>query len=122
MIGGNAHVTSKAALEAHTLNLAAELKGSGVTINTYRPGGVDTTMRRWIWSHAPKDAGAALLEQFIEPYEKGTLITAKESATSLLRRIPSNATASSGASEMPDRCTLCKERRPIGSHIQGGPR
>jgi len=31
MIGGNAYTATKAALEAHTLNLAAELAGSGVT-------------------------------------------------------------------------------------------
>ena len=39
MIGGNAYAASKAALEAHTLNLAAEMAGSGVTVNVYRPGG-----------------------------------------------------------------------------------
>ena len=31
MIGGNAYAATKAALEAHTLNLAAELRESGVT-------------------------------------------------------------------------------------------
>jgi NAD(P)-dependent dehydrogenase (short-subunit alcohol dehydrogenase family) len=92
MIGANAYVTSKAALEAHTLNLAAELEGSGVTVNAYRPGGVDTAMQGWIRSQAPEDVGAALHERFIESYEKGTLISPVESATSLLRRIPSDAT------------------------------
>jgi len=37
-----------AALEAHTVNLAAELRGTGVTVNAYRPGGVDTAMQAWI--------------------------------------------------------------------------
>jgi NAD(P)-dependent dehydrogenase (short-subunit alcohol dehydrogenase family) len=92
MIGANAYVTSKAALEAHTLNLAAELTGSGVTVNAYRPGGVDTAMQGWIRSQAPEDVGAALHERFVESYEKGTLISPKESAASLLRRIPSDAT------------------------------
>ena len=40
MIGGNAYAATKAALEAHTINLAAELAGSGVTANVYRPGSV----------------------------------------------------------------------------------
>ena len=42
MIGGNAYAAAKAALEAHTLNLAAELAGTGVTVNGFRPGTVDT--------------------------------------------------------------------------------
>jgi 3-oxoacyl-[acyl-carrier protein] reductase len=92
MIGANAYVTSKAALEAHTLNLAAELAGSGVTVNAYRPGAVDTAMQGWIRSQAPKDVGAALHERFVESYEKGALISPEESAASLLRRIPSDAT------------------------------
>jgi NAD(P)-dependent dehydrogenase (short-subunit alcohol dehydrogenase family) len=48
MVGGNAYVATKAALEAHTLNLAAELAGTGVTVNVYRPGSVDTAMQAWI--------------------------------------------------------------------------
>ena len=48
MVRGNAYATTKAALEAHTLNLAAELHGTGVTVNAYRPGGVDTAMQAWI--------------------------------------------------------------------------
>ncbi|MGH3219569.1 MAG: SDR family NAD(P)-dependent oxidoreductase [Streptosporangiaceae bacterium] len=39
---------TKAALEARTVNLAAELAGTGVTVNVYRPGGVDTAMQAWI--------------------------------------------------------------------------
>jgi NAD(P)-dependent dehydrogenase (short-subunit alcohol dehydrogenase family) len=38
LIGGNAYAATKGALEAHTLNLAAELNGTGVTANVYRPG------------------------------------------------------------------------------------
>jgi NAD(P)-dependent dehydrogenase (short-subunit alcohol dehydrogenase family) len=39
MVRGNAYAATKAALEAHTVNLAAELNGTGVTVNAYRPGG-----------------------------------------------------------------------------------
>ena len=37
MIGGNTYTFAKSALESHTHNLAAELNGSGVTANIYRP-------------------------------------------------------------------------------------
>ena len=48
MVGMNAYAASKAALEAHTVNLAAELAGSGVTVNAFRPGSVDTAMQEGI--------------------------------------------------------------------------
>ena len=92
MTGANAYVTSKAALEAHTLNLAVELSGSGVTANVYRPGGVDTAMQRWIRSQDPEKVGAALHERFVANYEGGSLISPEESAASLLRRLSSDAT------------------------------
>jgi short-subunit dehydrogenase len=44
MVGGTTYAATKAALEAHNLNLAVELAGTGVTVNIYRPGGVDTAM------------------------------------------------------------------------------
>jgi len=92
MIGANAYATSKAALEAHTLNLAAELADTGVTVNVYRPGGVDTAMQGWIRSQSPDAVGATLHERFVDTYAKGRLITPEASARSLLARLPSNAT------------------------------
>lgn len=92
MTGANAYATSKAALEAHTLNLAAEIVDSGVTVNVYRPGGVDTAMQGWIRNQPAEQVGAALHGRFIESYERGTLITPEESASSLLRRLPSEVT------------------------------
>ena len=53
MLRANAYATSKAALEAHAVNLAAELAGSGVTVNVFRPGGVDTAMQAWIRDQDP---------------------------------------------------------------------
>lgn len=48
LVGINTYATSKGALETHTLNLAAELAGTGVTANVYRPGTVDTAMQAYI--------------------------------------------------------------------------
>lgn len=86
MIGGNAYVTSKAAVEAHTVNLAAELAGTGVTVNAYRPGAVDTAMQAWIRSRDESEV-PHLYERFHRMHREGLLITPEESAASLLRRL-----------------------------------
>jgi NAD(P)-dependent dehydrogenase (short-subunit alcohol dehydrogenase family) len=91
MLRANAYATSKAALEAHTLNLAAELAGTGVTVNVYRPGGVDTAMQGWIRKQDPEQIGAPLHERFVGNYQRGTLLTPAQSAASLLTRLPSPA-------------------------------
>lgn len=44
LIGSNAYVAGKTGLEAHTTNLAAELADTGVRVNVYRPGVVDTSL------------------------------------------------------------------------------
>jgi NAD(P)-dependent dehydrogenase (short-subunit alcohol dehydrogenase family) len=92
MVGMNAYAATKAALEAHTLNLAAELAGSGVTVNVYRPGSVDTAMQGWIRSQSPDEIGAALHEHFRASYEQGSLITPEHSARSLLAQLAGDAT------------------------------
>ena len=73
MAGMNAYATSKAALEAHSLNLAAELAGTGVTVNILRPGTVDTAMPAWIRDQPPGDIGAALHERFIAMRASGMM-------------------------------------------------
>jgi NAD(P)-dependent dehydrogenase (short-subunit alcohol dehydrogenase family) len=84
MIRGNAYATTKAALEAHTVNLAAELRGTGVTVNAYRPGGVDTAMQAWIRQQNPERIGAGLHERFNRNHAEGSLITPEHSAAVLL--------------------------------------
>ncbi|GAA4587240.1 3-oxoacyl-[acyl-carrier-protein] reductase [Planotetraspora phitsanulokensis] len=91
MIGANAYATAKAALEAHTVNLAAEVAGSGVTVNAYRPGRVDTAMQAWIRESDPDQIGTALHEQFAGYHREG-LISPEESARSLVSRLPCDAT------------------------------
>ncbi|HEX4753865.1 MAG TPA: SDR family NAD(P)-dependent oxidoreductase [Solirubrobacterales bacterium] len=84
MVGGNAYAASKAALEAHVVNLAAELEGTGVTVNAFRPGAVDTAMQRWIREQDPAEIGAGLRERFVTGYESGMLLTPERSAEALL--------------------------------------
>jgi NAD(P)-dependent dehydrogenase (short-subunit alcohol dehydrogenase family) len=87
MIGASAYVTSKSALEAFTLNLAAELAGSGVTVNAFRPGTVDTAMLDSLRSQDPSAVGGALYDRFSQASRDGSLITPQASARSLLDHV-----------------------------------
>ena len=87
MVGGNADAATKAALEAHTVNLAAELNGTGVTVNAYRPGGVDTAMQAWIRGQDPDRIGAALHTRFNQNFTEGTVITPEQSAAALIAHL-----------------------------------
>jgi NAD(P)-dependent dehydrogenase (short-subunit alcohol dehydrogenase family) len=92
MVRGNAYAATKSALEAHTVNLAAELRGTGVTVNVYRPGGVDTAMQAWIRRQDPERIGAGLHERFNRNYAEGTLITPEHSGAVLLARLAGDGT------------------------------
>ena len=87
MARANAYAATKAALEAHTVNLAAELRGTGVTVNAYRPGGVDTAMQAWIRQQDPERVGTAMHERFNRNFADGTLITAEQSAAVLIAHL-----------------------------------
>jgi 3-oxoacyl-[acyl-carrier protein] reductase len=91
MSGMNAYASSKSALEAHSLNLASELAGTGVMVNIYRPGSVDTAMQSWIRSQPAEEIGAALHSRFTESYVHGMLLTPEQSAQSMLARLTSDA-------------------------------
>lgn len=92
MVRANAYATSKSALEAHTLNLAAEVAGTGVTVNVFRPGAVDTAMQSFIRGQDPDRIGVELHARFVRGHEAGTLLTPEQSAAALLDRLASQAT------------------------------
>jgi NAD(P)-dependent dehydrogenase (short-subunit alcohol dehydrogenase family) len=87
MVRFNAYAATKAALEAHTVNLAAELRGTGVTVNVYRPGGVDTAMQAWIRQQDPERIGTAAHERFNQNFAEGILITPEQSAAALIAHL-----------------------------------
>ncbi|MEW2501277.1 SDR family oxidoreductase [Amycolatopsis sp. NPDC047767] len=84
LIGGNAYTTTKAALEAHSRNLAAELAGTGVTVNVYQPGMVDTAMQTEIRGDLGRGLAEPVRRGFADAYENGVLITPEASAAGLL--------------------------------------
>ena len=85
--GGNAYTTTKVAVEGHTVNLAAELDGTGVTANIYRPGTVATSMMTWV-----REGGGTAMDPTVQAYfadvqQQGQLLTPEQSAGFLLARL-----------------------------------
>ena len=91
MVGANAYVTSKAALEGHTLNLAAELAGTGVTVNVLRPGMVDTAMQAWIREQPTERVGTALHDWFVQMRDGGMLVEPVRPARMIVELVASEA-------------------------------
>jgi hypothetical protein len=60
-----------------------------VTVNAYRPGGVDTAMQARTLDPNPADIGHGLHGQFVERHAAGELITPQVSAAA---RVGSDAT------------------------------
>lgn len=71
--GQNAYATSKGGLETHTLKLALELEGTGVTANALRPGASDTPMQTWMREQDPEVVGPALAGVFEQMHRSGLL-------------------------------------------------
>jgi NAD(P)-dependent dehydrogenase (short-subunit alcohol dehydrogenase family) len=99
MVRGNAYAATKAALEAHTRNLAAELRDTGVTVNVYRPGRVDTSMQEYIRGQDPERIGPALHAAFQRFVTTSALMTPAASAEVLLSRIGGSETGAVWAAE-----------------------
>ena len=89
MIGGNSYITTKAALEAHTVNFAAEVAGTGVTVNIYRPGTVDTAMQAWIRSQDPAQIGEQLHARFVGLRDQGMLLAPEIAGRALVAHLSS---------------------------------
>jgi NAD(P)-dependent dehydrogenase (short-subunit alcohol dehydrogenase family) len=87
LAGLNTYAASKGGLEAHTLNLAAELDGTGVTVNVYRPGTVDTSVHAYIRAQPRQQIGASLHDVFTGMLSSGALISPQTAAESLLARL-----------------------------------
>ena len=83
IVGLNAYATTMAALEAHSINLAAELADSGVTVNVYRPGSVEAAMRAWFGSYPAVQRGTDL-ELGAAPTQYGLVFQRTQSQSRLV--------------------------------------
>jgi 3-oxoacyl-[acyl-carrier protein] reductase len=80
--GTSAYNASKAALERFSSTLAAEVKGNGIVVTTFRPGTVDTQMQADIrQTPAQFFPKAGLFQSF---YDKGQLRSPDEPAQAIL--------------------------------------
>ena len=121
MVGMNAYAASKAALEAHTLNLAAELDGSGVTVNAFRPGSVDTAMQAGIRAQDPARIGTDLHEWFARSYAEGAMITPNSPPDHWSRVFPPIAQARYGRRPLrPDETRDPRFRQPAALRLDPG--
>ena len=84
MPSASAYSTSKAALDMFTLHLAAEVDGSGVTVNAVRPGVVDTEMQTFMRSMPREQVGERFHDRFHGLHERGELSDPMDSARFLV--------------------------------------
>jgi NAD(P)-dependent dehydrogenase (short-subunit alcohol dehydrogenase family) len=97
----NAYAASKAGLEAHTLGLAAELAGTGVTVNIVRPGPVDTAMPTWILAQPPAQIGAGLHDRFVAMRDAGLLASPAQPARMIADLVTGDTTGQIAGADNP---------------------
>lgn len=91
----------KAAVEAHTLGLAAELAGTGVTVNIVRPGLVDTAMPAWILAQPPAQIGTGLHDRFVAMHDAGLMASPDQPARMIADLVTGDTTGQIASASNP---------------------
>ncbi|TDU83291.1 glucose 1-dehydrogenase/3-oxoacyl-[acyl-carrier protein] reductase [Kribbella voronezhensis] len=63
--GGNIYAACVAASEAHTVNLAEELSGTGITVNALRAHRAGTALQTWLAGVDPEAVDDPLIRRFV---------------------------------------------------------
>jgi NAD(P)-dependent dehydrogenase (short-subunit alcohol dehydrogenase family) len=91
--GGNIYAACVAALEAHTAYLAAELTGTGITVNALRTQKMGEPLRTWIAAIEPEAIDDPLIRRFVISQKDTGAADSGRQATTLLHHL---ATAQTG--------------------------
>ncbi|WP_165553898.1 SDR family NAD(P)-dependent oxidoreductase [Kribbella capetownensis] len=90
--GGNVYAACAAALEAHTVNLAAELTGTGITVNALRVHRMGTSLRTWLAGVDPAAIDDPLIRRFVVSQTDVGIVDFDGSAADLLGRLATTET------------------------------
>lgn len=82
--GGNVYAACVAALEAHSVNLAAELTGTGISVNVLRARTVGTSLRAWLAELDPEAIDDPLIRRFVLSQNDAVVVDPDRSAATVL--------------------------------------
>ena len=90
--GGNIYSACVAAMEAHTVNLAAELTGSGITVNALRVQTMGASLRTWLAGVDPDAVDDPLIRRFVLSQKDVGTVDFERSAAILLDHLATTET------------------------------
>jgi NAD(P)-dependent dehydrogenase (short-subunit alcohol dehydrogenase family) len=85
--GGNIYGACVAAVEAHTANLAAELTGTGITVNTLRAQKMGESLRAWLAAIDPDAIDDPLIRRFVHSQKDAGVADSGRQAATLLHHL-----------------------------------